>query len=209
MYTLYFLGVPNLLETPIIETGSFIPASAYREAQGGAREVSTQIWLMAWNALLGGIKSVGPTKATEISGIKMRVWFFFWAPGAWQWALILTKWDDRLLWDLLQGWDRPCSTPKSTVRKQIGQDQGTLSAANDPKKKKKKGYRKKSVLDHIIENSRDSFRYGWILVFSIIKSVSLTYFSASTSCVHFGFTVARWLPASSDFFLPAKQCLWK
>ena len=159
---------------------------------------------MAWSALLGGTESVGPTKVRELWAQDEGLIFFFQAPKSWQRVLILTEWGDGLL---LQGSDHACFTPESTVRKWIGQEPGDCFSSQWTKKKKRSTA--KSLLVHIAENEnfRDNFRYGWILVFSIVKNISLIYFS--TSWAHFGFTEAQGLPASSDFFLPAKQCLWK
>ena len=56
---------------------------------------------------------------------------------------------------------------------------GLFQQPVDQKKKKKSTA--KSLLVHIVENenSRDNFRYGRILVFSIVKNISVIYFSTS------------------------------
>lgn len=158
---------------------------------------------MAWSALLGGIESVGPTTGRELWAQDEGLIFLFHAPKSWQRVSVVIEWGDGRL---LQDSDHPCFTLESTVRKWIGQEPGDCFSKQWPKQKKSTA---KSLLVHIVENenSRDNFRYGWVLVFSIVKNISLIYFL--TSWAHFGFTEAQHLPASSDFFLPAKQCLWK
>ena len=73
----------------------------------------------------------------------------------------------------------PASLQKAQLENGLAKSQGTVSAASGPKKKKRSTA--KSLLVHIAENEnfRDNFRYGWILVFSIVKNISLIYFSTS------------------------------
>lgn len=73
----------------------------------------------------------------------------------------------------------PSSLQKAQLENGLAKSQGTVSAASGPKKKKKSTA--KSLLVHIVENenSRDNFRYGWILVFNIVKNISVIYFSTS------------------------------
>lgn len=72
----------------------------------------------------------------------------------------------------------PSSLQKAQLENGLAKSQGTVSAASGPKKKKSTA---KSLLVHIVENknSRDNFRYGRILVFSIVKNISVIYFSTS------------------------------
>ena len=71
----------------------------------------------------------------------------------------------------------PSSLQKAQLENGLAKSQGTVSAASGPKKKSTA----KSLLVHIVENenSRDNFRYGRILVFSIVKNISVIYFSTS------------------------------
>lgn len=122
---------------------------------------------MAWSALPGGTESVGPTKVRELWAQGEGLIFFSGPP----------EWGDGLL---LQNSDHAFFTPESTVRKWIGQEPGDCFSSQWTKKKKKKSTAK-SLLVHIVENknSRDNFRYGRILVFSIVKNISVIYFSTS------------------------------
>ena len=112
------------------------------------------------------LKALAPLKS-ESSGLKVRVWFFF--PGP-QSEVMVFSCRTQIM---------PSSLQKAQLENGLAKSQGTVSAASGPKKKKKSTA--KSLLVHIVENknSRDNFRYGRILVFSIVKNISVIYFSTS------------------------------
>lgn len=87
---------------------------------------------------------------------------------AWQRVFIVTK-QVMVFSRASTGSDAPAPLQKAQREKGLTKciSQGTLSAASDQKKKRKKRARTKSLLPHTTENSRDGVKCDWVLVLSL------------------------------------------